>query len=133
VRQKMTMRIAIVAATLLLAGWTEPRRYAAAWSGVTPLAPGPTWADSDPVRELDGAQQHRRVPWSEGKPTPKPHPSWRPAPYRDASSCLPLSVPDCVPFSVPDGLHSTIPRRSVSLGVAPRRASGWPTALDDKC
>ena len=67
----MTMRIAIVAATLLLAGWTEPRRYAAAW------------------------------------PTPKPHPSWRPAPYRDASSCLPLSVPDCVPFSVPDGLHST--------------------------
>ena len=29
---------------------------------------------------------HRRVPWSEGLQAAKQHPSWRPAPYRDASS-----------------------------------------------
>ena len=45
------------------------------------------------VRRPSSRWRHRRVPWSGGNPTPKPHPSWRPAPYRDASRLRPVQCP----------------------------------------
>jgi hypothetical protein len=95
---------------------------------------------------------HRRVPWSEGNPTPQPHPSWRPAPYRDASS-LSRSVSPIEPRSVSltvsltterdqnTGAHiargeaRSAERKARRVGGAGeldpepprRRASGWPS------
>ena len=120
--RNIAMRIAISVAARTagrLDRAVPPRQYAPG-PRVTPSAPRPSLANSGLHAVTQRARATApRVPWSEGPQAAKQHPSWRPAPYRDASSwSRSVSLIESRSVSLMVSTPRYFPRRSVHLGVA---------------